>query len=192
MIILQLFYEFAKIGLFAIGGGLATLPFLQALSESTGWFSAQDLINMIAVSESTPGPIGINMATYVGYTTAGVPGAIVATLGEVLPSLIIVLFVAKFLKAFSENKVVKAVFYGVRAASVGLIAAAGYSVLTIALLDIEAFRTAGEVMRLFQWKALALAVVLYLVMLNKKWKIHPIAAIAGSAVVGIVFRFGGV
>ena len=79
---LRLYWEFFKTGLFAIGGGMATLPFLKDIGATTGWFSQTDLMNMLAVSESTPGPVGINMATYVGYTVGGVPGAIVATIGE--------------------------------------------------------------------------------------------------------------
>ena len=93
MIYLRLYFEFFKTGLFAIGGGLATLPFLKEIGEATGWYTYTDLLNMLAVSESTPGPIGINMATYVGYTVAGLPGALIATLGEITPSIIIILIV---------------------------------------------------------------------------------------------------
>ena len=98
MIYLKLFWEFFKIGLFAVGGGMATLPFLQELSVRTGWFPQSLITDMIAVSESTPGPIGINMATYVGCNIAGLPGGIIATLGEVLPSVIIVIIVSKYLE----------------------------------------------------------------------------------------------
>ncbi len=187
MIYLQLFYEFFKTGLFAIGGGLATLPFLEKISEATGWFTKAELTNMIAISESTPGPIGINMATYVGFTAAGVMGAVVATLAEVLPSFIIVLIVARFLRSFSENPTVKSVFYGLRPASVGLIAAAGYSVLKIALLNVELFSISGSILDLLQWKHLLLAAAIYFVI--KKWKPHPVVSIAISAVIGIIFQF---
>ena len=88
---LTLIGEFFKTGLFAVGGGLATLPFLSRMGEIYGWFTKEELANMIAVSESTPGPIGVNMATYVGFSTAGVPGAVVATLGLITPSVIIIL-----------------------------------------------------------------------------------------------------
>ena len=91
MIYLRLFYEFFKTGLFAIGGGLATLPFLSDMADRTGWFTHAQLADMLAVSESTPGPIGVNMATYVGFTTGGVGGALVATLGLVAPSIIVIL-----------------------------------------------------------------------------------------------------
>ena len=106
MIYLRLFWEFFKTGLFAIGGGMATLPFLHDIGEATGWFTQAQLMNMLAVSESTPGPIGINMATYVGFTVAGVPGAVIATLGEVTPSIIVILIIAALLRNFRENRYV--------------------------------------------------------------------------------------
>ena len=103
MTLLRLYFEFFKTGLFAIGGGMATLPFLKEIGEATGWYTYSDLLNMLAVSESTPGPIGINMATYVGYTVAGIPGVLAATIGEVTPSVIVILIVAAILKSFRKN-----------------------------------------------------------------------------------------
>ena len=126
MILLRLFYEFFKTGLFAVGGGMATLPFLYDISTRTCWYTHEKLADMIAVSESTPGPIGVNMATYVGFETAGIPGAVIATLGLVTPSIMIILLIARALKAFRENPYVEAGFYGLRPCSVGLIAAAGF------------------------------------------------------------------
>ena len=123
-IYLRLYYEFFKTGLFAIGGGMATLPFLHDIGETTGWYTQAQLMNMLAVSESTPGPIGINMATYVGYTVGGIPGAIIATIGEVTPSIIVILIVAMMLKKFRDSKYVNDAFYGLRPASTGLIGAA--------------------------------------------------------------------
>ncbi|MDK2789175.1 MAG: chromate transporter, partial [Epulopiscium sp.] len=114
MIYFLLFIEFFKIGLFAIGGGLATLPFLQELIEKYHWFSSYDLINMIAISESTPGPIGINTATFVGYKTAGIIGSIIATLGIVTPSIIIIILIAHYYMKFSEHPVVRASLNGIR------------------------------------------------------------------------------
>ena len=130
MIYLRLFWEFFKTGLFAIGGGMATLPFLHDIGEATGWFTQAQLMNMLAVSESTPGPIGINMATYVGFTVAGVPGAVIATLGEVTPSIIVILIIAALLRNFRENRYVDRAFYGLRPASTGLILAAVLLALT--------------------------------------------------------------
>ena len=131
MIYLQLFFEFFKAGLFAIGGGMATLPFLYDISDKTGWFTYGQLADMVAISESTPGPIGVNMATYVGFTTAGISGSVIATLGLITPSIIIILIIAGFLKAFKDNKFVQDAFYGLRPASTGLIAAAGFSVFAL-------------------------------------------------------------
>ena len=125
MIYLILAYEFFKIGLFSIGGGMATLPFLMDLTGKYDWFTISELTNMVAISESTPGPVGINMATYAGYNAAGVPGAIVATLALTAPAWIIIILIAKFLENFSENRNVKAAFYGIRPAVAALI---GYAV----------------------------------------------------------------
>ena len=155
MIYLQLFYEFFKTGLFAIGGGLATLPFLSDMADRTGWFTQAQLADMLAVSESTPGPVGVNMATYVGFETSGVLGAVVATLGLVTPSVIVILIVASFLKAFRSNKFVDAAFYGLRPASTAMVASAGIGVVLLSLVD-----TSASGLALFRWKELALAVVL--------------------------------
>ena len=118
MIYLRLFLEFCKVGLFSVGGGLATIPFLTDLGERTGWFTSGQLADMIAISESTPGPMGVNMATYVGFTSGGPLGGVIATLGLVFPSVIIILIISKFLQKFRQSKVVDGVFYGLRAASV--------------------------------------------------------------------------
>ena len=193
MIYLQLFYEFFKTGLFAVGGGLATLPFLYDMADRTGWFTRTQLADMLAVSESTPGPIGVNMATYVGYVTRGIPGAIVSTLGLVTPSVIVILIIAAFLKAFRHNRHVEAAFYGLRPASAGLIAAAGFAVVRILLLQESAFRASGRFADLFFWKGLLLAAVIWVLtnVVKPTKKLHPIVYIAASAVVGIVFSFAG-
>lgn len=194
MIYLRLFYEFFKTGLFAVGGGMATLPFMRDMCVRTGWFTEAQLTDMIAVSESTPGPIGVNMATYVGYETAGIPGGIIATLGLVAPSIIIILIIASFLKSFRDNRYVERVFYGIRPASTALIAAAGVSVVMLCLFDAEAYRASGELLQLVSLKGIALfAAIWVLTNLVKPVKsLHPIIFIALSAVVGIVFSFAGV
>ena len=181
MIYLQLFYEFFKTGLFAVGGGLATLPFLYDMADRTGWFTRPQLADMLAVSESTPGPIGVNMATYVGFVTCGIPGAIISTLGLVTPSIIVILIIAAFLKAFRHNRYVEAAFYGLRPAST-----AGLSVVAITLLN-----TGATGLAIVNWKALALAaVILALTRWVKPTKgLHPIVFILASAVVGVVFSF---
>lgn len=194
MIYLRLFWEFFKVGLFSVGGGLATLPFLYSLGAKTGWFSTADVANMLAVSESTPGPIGVNTATYVGYITGGVPGALVATLGLVTPAVICILIIASCLKKFRENRFVDHAFYGLRPASAALIAAAGFSVVRISLLQESAFQASGRFTDLFFWKGLLLAAVIWVLtnVVKPTKKLHPIVYIAASAVVGIVFSFAGV
>lgn len=187
MIYLRLFFEFAKAGLFAIGGGLATLPFLSEMADATGWFTQADLANMIAISEATPGPIGVNMATYVGYTCGGFLGSVTATLGLIFPSIIIILLVAKILEKFKDNKIVKDVFYGLRPASTGLIAAAGVAVLEIAVLNLGLFKQTGAIIDLFNIKALILAVILFFAI--SKTKLHPIIFIIISAFIGVIFKF---
>lgn len=191
MLYLRLFWEFFKTGLFAVGGGMATLPFLYSMSDTTGWFSHGQLADMIAVSESTPGPIGVNMATYVGFTTAGIPGAVIATLGLVAPSIIIILIIAKVLAAFRQNKYVDAAFYGLRPCSVGLIAAAGLLVVKIALFDFDLFKQTGVLLDLFNWKAILLAAVLIVLTRYVKplKKLHPVFFILGSAAIGALFAF---
>ena len=204
MLFLRLFYEFFKTGLFAVGGGMATIPFLYNMADSTGWFTRIDVDNMIAVGESTPGPIGVNMATYVGYITGmnegGLPfallGAVVATLGLITPSIIVILIIASFLKSFRDNRYVESAFYGLRPASTGLIAAAGLSVAVTNLFytESEAFNAVitkwSDIFdpAVVNWKGWALAAVLWVPTNKVKQtkKLHPIIFILGSAVVGIV------
>ena len=193
MILLKLFYEFMKIGLFTVGGGIACVPFLLALSEKTGWYTEAQLLDMIAISESTPGPIGINMATYTGYTVEGIVGAVIATLGIVIPTVILVLCIAKFLESFKDNKYVLGAMYGLRPASTGLIAAAGVSVAVLSLVNTDAFM-AREWASVVEPKSIVLAAIL-LILTNKVKKtknLHPVFYIAASAVVGIVFHFAGI
>ena len=191
MLYVRLFWEFFKTGLFAVGGGMATLPFLYSMSDTTGWFSHAQLADMIAVSESTPGPIGVNMATYVGFTAAGIPGAVIATLGLITPSIIIILIIARVLAAFRQNKYVDAAFYGLRPCSVGLIAAAGLLVVKIALFDFDLFKESGVLLDLFNWKAILLAAVLIVLTRYVKplKKLHPVFFILGSAAIGALFAF---
>ena len=192
MIYLQLFWEFFKTGLFAVGGGMATIPFLYDISDATGWFTRNDLANMIAVGESTPGPIGVNMATYVGFLTGmsqhelpgAIFGAVIATLGLVTPSIIVIVIIAAMLKAFRDSKLVNDAFYGLRPASTGLIAAAGLSVMVTNLFHSGVINLSS-----INWKGWVLAAVLWVLTnkVKKTKKLHPIVFIAASAVVGILF-----
>ena len=191
---LQLFWEFFKTGLFAVGGGMATLPFLYDISNKTGWFTHAQLADMVAVSESTPGPIGVNMATYVGFVTGGVGGAAVATLGLIAPSILVILIIAAFLKAFRDSKYVDGAFYGLRPASTALIASALVTVAKVAFFSSQNFGDLTAVLHGVEWKAVVLAAVLLLltryVPRVKSW--HPIVFIGFSAAVGVIFRFAGV
>ena len=192
MVYLKLFFEFFKIGLFAVGGGAATIPFLSSLSDKTAWFTQTDLANMIAISESTPGPIGVNMSTYAGYITgsaegSAVLGALIASFGLVAPSVIISIIISGVLNRFKENKIVKDTFYGLRPASVGLIAAAAFEVAKVSLINIGLFVDTGVIFDLFRLKELILFVVLFFGM--KKFKLHPVIYVLISAAVGIIFKF---
>ena len=186
MIYLQLFFEFFKTGLFAIGGGLATLPFLFDIADRYPWFTRETLLDMIAVGESTPGPIGVNVATYAGFTTSGILGGIIATFGLVLPSYIVIVIIAQFLAKFSKSERVKAVFYGIRPAATAMIAAAGFSVAQSTFLLADKFGGLSTIISAINIPAVILFGVLYF--LYVKYKKHPVFYIAGAAIVGIVLK----
>ena len=183
MIYLTLAIEFFKIGLFSIGGGMATLPFLMDLTTRYDWYTASELANMVASSESTPGPVGINMATYAGYNAAGVPGAIVATLSLTAPALIIIVLIAKFLENFSENPTVKAVFYGIRPTVAALIGYAVWELLKIAIVY-----TTGGVTHVDYTSAVICLGAFLLLQVKQLKKLHPLVWIAAGAVIGILFK----
>lgn len=183
---IRLFFEFFKTGLFAVGGGLATLPFLYEMSDATGWFTAQDIADLIAISESTPGPLGVNMATYVGFKTVGLFGGLVSTLGLACPAIVIIVLISKILDKFKESALVQKIFYGLRPASTALIAAAGLGVAKITLLKLDIFKETGAILDIFNWKCIILALVVYVTL--KKFKKHPIVYIAASAVIGVIFQ----
>lgn len=199
MILCRLFWEFCKTGLFAIGGGMATVPFLREIADKTGWFTAGQLADMIAVSESTPGPLGVNMATYVGYTVGssqlgspwmGIVGAVTATLGLIFPSIVIVLCISFFLKRFRTSTLVDAALYGLRPASVALISAAGVEIVLFAILRVDSIYQIGAAQ--FSWKSVLLAAGVYAGtnLIPKLKKLHPIWFILLSAIVGIILKMG--
>lgn len=181
---LIMFLEFFKIGLFSIGGGLATLPFLYELTEKYDWFTAEELTNMIAVSESSPGPIGVNMATYVGYNYGGIVGGILTTIALILPSVIVILIVSAILEKFKENKYVKYLFYGLRASVAGLLA---LSVLNVFIQNFTIGGVEGLMNMIDYKKVILFAMLTFMVF---KFKKHPILYISIGAAVGIVFNFG--
>ena len=210
-IFFKLYFQFFKIGALAFGGGLATIPFLSELSELTGWFTAEDLANMIAVSESTPGAMGINMSTYVGYTVIhnefgnyflSFVGSMISTIGLVTPSIIVIEIIALFLKKFKDNKWVNWAFYGLRAASIGLMIAAAYSIFKVSLMQnsdiVNVFKTSFDgisIKTFFQslgnaidsilnWKNIAVGIIFGITIF--KYKKHPVLYIALGAIVGII------
>ncbi|NLK24907.1 MAG: chromate transporter [Clostridiales bacterium] len=182
MIYLILFFEFFKIGLFSVGGGLATLPFLYNLADRYDWFTRTDLIDMIAISESTPGPIGVNMATYAGYNAAGVLGGIVATLGIVVPALLVIISIAKILSKFKDNKYVDSAFYGIRPAVAALILASAWDVIESTLINVSQKKIAY-----FNIPAIICFALIYFLLV--KYKKHPILYIGLAALIGIFVSF---
>ncbi len=184
MIYIMLFYEFLKTGLFAVGGGLATLPFLRNIATvHPDWFTEAMLADMIAISESTPGPIGVNMATYAGYQAAGLPGAFVATFGLVLPAFLTILVVIKVLDTFKDNRYVNAVFYGLRPAVAGLIGAAGIAVAKSSLLNLSA----SGILNMIHIPSVCIFVLVFITL--KLFKKHPLWYLLTSALVGILLGF---
>jgi chromate transporter len=181
MLLLILCLEFMYIGLFAVGGGMATIPFMLRLSEKyPEWFSISNLADMIAIGESTPGPIGINIATYAGYTVAGVSGAILASLALIMPAFIILIIILPMLVKYRDSRLVNSVFKGLRPAVTGLIAAAGAVMLKIVLIS-----DGGR----FDFLSFILfAFILICVHIPKIKKLHPISFIAVAAFIGIVLK----
>ena len=183
---LVLLYEFFKTGLFSIGGGLATLPFLSQMGEKYGWFTQEELTNMLAVSESTPGPIGVNMATYVGNTVNGIMGGILTTFALVLPSYLVILIVSKALAHYRDNRYVKGAMDTLRPASLGMVTAAVIGVLQSVLVNMEAVRQLDWLQVIQPVSALLFAVLLFGCIKFKK--LHPTVFLAVGAVAGILLK----
>ncbi|MGB4984418.1 MAG: chromate transporter [Erysipelotrichaceae bacterium] len=179
-ILIILFLEFLKVGLFSVGGGLATIPYLFKLSDTYNWFSSEQLINMIAISESTPGPIGVNTATYAGYQAYGVIGGVFATLGIYAASLIVISLVSKIYEKFKSNKIVKFAFYGIRPTVAGLVLASAFDiVLGSIFIDRLVFAINLKSLILF---------CLCIFLLNK-YKFHPVFYIAVCGMLGLIISF---
>lgn len=180
MIYLKLFWEFLKIGLFTFGGGYAMLPLIEETVLANGWLSKQQLVDFIAVSESTPGPFAVNISTYIGERTGGIPGALCATAGVVLPSFIIILIVARCYEKFKESKIVNGCLSGLRPAVVALIGSAVFSVGSSVfhlkvLFSAENFVSAGMI-------------IIAGIMAYKK--LHPVLIICVSGLLGIAAGYG--
>lgn len=181
---LLLFWEFFKIGLFAVGGGPATLPYLMELTEKYDWFTMEQLTNMIAISESTPGPLGLNMATYVGFQTLGPVGGVITTLGLVLPSIIVICVIAAFFAKFNQNKFVKSAFSAIRPGVAAIIAVSVYSICRVSL-----FKIVDNVYTPV-WRLIIFSAILFGVLQIKPLKkIHPFFWFVFGAIVGIIFKF---
>lgn len=184
MELIEIYFMFFKIGLFTIGGGLAALPLLQNEVLTRAWVSEAQFADMIAVSQSTPGSIGINMATYVGFNQIGVLGSIVATLGMVTPSIIIICLISKFLKHFNKHKIVEGIFVGLRPAVTGIILAAAFSISLFSMFDVASFKVSKKLLDLFNLKAIIIFFVFTFV--TNKWKQHPIFFIVIAGLVGMI------
>ena len=183
-----LFFTFLKIGAFTFGGGYAMLALLEReFLDRRSWLTKDEFLDMTAIAESTPGPIGINMATYVGCNVAGFFGGVVATMGEILPSIVIVVLISKSLDRFRGSKLVDSAFYGLRPAVTGLIAAAGISVVQVSMFHMDLYQQTGALLDLFDFKKLIFFVLAFAAI--KKFKLHPIVYIACAAVIGIVLAF---
>lgn len=181
MIFLELFWTFLKIGAFTFGGGYAMLPLISEEVEAHGWMSEQALVNFIAVSESTPGPFAINIATYVGTEVGGIAGAVCATLGVTLPSFVIILIIAKCYERFRNSRAVKGCMSGLKPAVVGLI---GASVLSVGT---TVFVPEGAAAEAFQNSTFYISAVIFLLAVLLAFrKVHPILIICISAVSGIL------
>jgi len=184
MTLLRLALEFFCIGLFSIGGGMATVPFLMSLAARTGWFTLQELTSMIALSAATPGPIGVNIATYVGYTVLGIPGGILAALFLTLPSFLIILLLAHLIEKLRGKPRFEAIFSAIRPASIGLIAA------VLLHLCVSTFVSPGATFGI-AWKSVALFLVLCLALFAPHLRKLPIPVfLLCSALCGIVFQMG--
>jgi len=185
--LLLLFFEFFKTGLFAVGGGLATVPFIRDMGAAYGWITEAEIANIIAIAESTPGPIGVNAATYVGFLVAGVPGAILATLGLVTPSVIIIILVAKAIKKYSDSYMVQSLFKALRPAAIGLITAAGFSLLLTSLgVKANFTRFTFSVSRYSLLKLGIYGVFTFFAFWKKTAKIHPLFYILVGGTIGAI------
>ncbi|TDO83409.1 chromate transporter [Halanaerobium saccharolyticum] len=187
MIYLILFLEFFKVGLFALGGGLAALPFLQDLIAKYGWMTAAELLNMIAISESTPGAIGINTATFIGNNTAGITGGIIATAGLAAPSIIIITIIAHYFESFNQHPLVKSAFSGIRPAVAGLIGSAAFELARGGIFNLNNLQLNNNLLQFFDFKSLLLLIIIFAAI--RKFKKHPIFYIMAAALIGIIFKF---
>ena len=179
-----LYIKFVLIGLFSVGGGLATLPFLYEMAANYNFFTAEDIGNFLAIAQSSPGAIGVNTSAQIGYLAGGIPGAFLTALGLISPAIIVIIIVSRILSAFKENATVKAVFTGLRPAATGLIFAAGFGVIALSLYSMDIIHQGGVWYEGIRWKEVILLAVLFILVL--KFKKHPILYIAAAGVAGVI------
>ena len=175
MIYLLLIYEFFKIGLFSFGGGYATIPFLYQLVVQYGWYTVEELKQMTAVASITPGPVGVNAATYAGIKTAGILGAFFATIFEMLPSLILVIIVSKLLRKFSENFYVKSVIETLKPISCALLVSVAVGLIKPSIGDIKSLILLG-ILLLLSWK-------------NKKTPLFYMSIAGAAGILLVLFKY---
>jgi chromate transporter len=180
MNLFMLFAQFFKIGLLAVGGGYATLPFLYEIANKEEWLSAEKVGDMLAVAQSLPGAIGVNLSVYTGFQCAGIPGGLIAALGLISPSVIIVIVIARILNTFKESSLAGSLFSGLRPAGAGLLSAAALGALAVSLLN-PAAETWSAMLR---WRECVLFVAIFL--LIRSLKQHPIVYIALAGVAGAI------
>lgn len=184
MTYLEIYFTFFKIGLFTIGGGLSAIPLLQSVAVGNNWLTQSAFADMIAVSQSTPGPIGINMATYVGFDRLGILGSIIATLGMVSPSIIVITLISKFLTHFNEHKIVQGLLSGIRPVVIGIIFSAAYNIALIAMFNLEAYNLTKQLKDLIDIKTFILFVLFMIA--TTYIKKHPILFVIASGFIGII------
>lgn len=184
MSLLQLMLTFFYVGLFTVGGGLVAITIIYGPIVEGGLISSEQFYNMVAISESTPGPIGINMATYIGYELHGLLGGIATTVATVFPSLIVIMVIARFFTSFQEKPLVRAAFSGLRPATSGMVLVAMVQVFVIAILNIPAFQETGQLLQLVQLPSAVFYLVACIILF--KTKISPIAVVAAGAVFGVL------
>lgn len=180
---LLLFAIFFKVGLFTIGGGLAAIPLIQEEIIARGWLSTTEFANMIAISQSTPGPIGVNVSTFVGYSLYGPLGSVVATIGIVSPSVIIIIIISRFLSKYRNNHFVEGLFVGIRPAVTALILVAAVIIGEKTLVNVPLFEQTNSFMDLFNIWGFVMFIVFFIA--TNKWKLHPIYYILVAGVIGI-------
>ncbi|MGN0729033.1 chromate transporter [Treponema sp.] len=186
MTLLHLFFIFMYIGFFAVGGGLVAASFMQnVLVNQYGLISAEKFYSMLAISESTPGPIGINIATYIGTELYGIPGGIIATAGEILPSIVTIILIAKFFSKFQEMPLVQSVFKTLRPVTSGLVLCVFVQVFSMSILNLSALKNGGMFLQIFDWPAVLIFALSMIVLF--KTKLHPVVVVGMGAVLGILF-----